>query len=464
MHKFRILPLSLLLTFSGVGIAGAQVLSLREAVETGLQNYSLLKAKTNYVAAARAGVEQNRREALPDLSISAQQVYGTVNGQTGPAYPFRGLNVSSAGPALPDQNWNAAFGALYLANINWDFYSFGKARERTRVSQSVLAREENDLKQERFRQQLRIAGAYLNLLAAERLTRSQRNNLERAEALRTSVVTRVKNGLNAGVDSSLANAEVSNARIALTRAIDYEQEQANALSLLMGTNPATLHTDTAILFREPQQSIPAEAVPQQHPVLQYYQSRIALSKEQSRYIRTFSYPTLSAFGVIQGRGSGFGYNYVNGDPATWSSDYGKGVEPTRSNYLLGIGLFWNLSSPLRIQRQAASQDYVSRALQDEYELADQQLKNQMDLALRKMQNALSNHREAPVQVKAAADAFLQKSVLYRNGLSDIVNLTQALYALNRAETDRDIAAANVWQALLLEAAAAGDFELFIKEF
>ena len=58
----------------------------------------------------------------------------------------------------------------------------------------------------------------------------------------------------------------------------------------------------------------------------------------------------------------------------------------------------------------------------------------------------------------------KKTVLYRNGLANIVDVTQALYTLNRAETDRDISNNNVWQALLLKAAASGDFNLFMKEF
>jgi len=44
-----------------------------------------------------------------------------------------------------------------------------------------------------------------------------------------------------------------------------------------------------------------------------------------------------------------------------------------------------------------------------------------------------------------------------------VDVTQALYVLNRAETDRDIANSNVWQALLLKAAASGDFGYFVNE-
>ena len=77
---------------------------------------------------------------------------------------------------------------------------------------------------------------------------------------------------------------------------------------------------------------------------------------------------------------------------------------------------------------------------------------------------MDNYQEAPVQVSAASDAYTQKSVLYKNGLANIVDLTTALFTLNRAETDRDIAYNNVWQALLFKAAASGDFGLFFNEF
>jgi hypothetical protein len=54
--------------------------------------------------------------------------------------------------------------------------------------------------------------------------------------------------------------------------------------------------------------------------------------------------------------------------------------------------------------------------------------------------------------------------LYKNGLTTLVDLTQALFTLNRAETDRDIAFTNVWQALLLKSAALGNYDIFINEF
>lgn len=451
---------------TGISISNGQVLTLKDAVQTAMNNYATIRAKANYVNASRASVKGAQRDALPNLSVSAQQDYGTVNGTTGPLYGFNGLSVSSSGPALPHQNWNAAFGALYLANINWDFYAFGKAKEKIKVYQQALARDASDLEQEKFQQQVRVAAAYLNLLAAQRLTISQQKNLDRAIAFQQVVTTRAKNGLNAGVDSSLANAEVSNAKTALTNAKDYEQEQANQLAQLMGvpaTNSFTL--DTLFIARIPSAMYDTSKLPfESHPLLQYYKRRIDLSNEQAKYLRTFNYPTFSLFGIVQDRASGFDADYGTANPNGYTKSYWDGISPTRGNYLVGVGVTWNLTSPLRVKQQVLSQQWTSRALQDEYDLIDQRLKAQDTLAQSKIQNALNNYREAPIQVKAASDAYLQKTVMYKNGLSNIVDVTQALFTLNRAETNRDIAYNNVWQALLLKAAATGDFSLFINEF
>lgn len=464
LKKYSIPFIGFLSIVFGIAPANAQVLTLKDAVQTGLQNYQAIKAKASYVDASKASVKQSVREYYPDLSVSFQHDFGTVNGQTGPLYGLRGLGTASSGQPLPRQNWNAAFGALYLTNVNWDFFSFGRAREKIKTAQAVVARDESDLVQEQFQHEVRVAAAYLNLLAAQRLSQSWQNNLDRAIALQGIVTTRVKNGLNAGVDSSLANAEVSNARIVLTRARDYEQEQANQLAILMGIPHQSFTLDTLFVARIPTALYDTIDRKQVHPLLNFYKRRIDLSNEQAKYFKTFSYPTFTLFGVFQGRGSGFDSDYGINGLNKYSQSYLRGIDPVRANYLLGVGMIWNLTTPLRVQQQVTSQKFISQALKEEYALADQRLKAQMVLSDNKIKNALDNYREVPVQVKAASDAYLQKSVLYKNGLTNMVDVTQALYALNRAETDRAITYNNVWQALLLKAAASGDFSLFINEF
>jgi outer membrane protein TolC len=466
MTKAILMGLSWVVLSGVLPLAGrTQVLTLKQAVQTALTNYGTIRAKTDYVKAAQAGVKETKMEYLPDLNISAQQVYGTVNSQYGPLAPYKVAGVGSSGPVFATQNWNAAFGALYLSSIDWDFFQFGRAKEKTRVAQTVLGQNQSDLDQERFQQGIKVSAAYLNVLAAQRLIVSQQQNLDRAIAFRTVAVARAKTGLNPGVDSSLANAEVSNARIALTNAIEYEQEQATQLAQLMQVAPRVDWVlDSLFVTRIPASLTNTPAQPlTEHPVLKFFRQRIDVSNQEVKYLRTFNYPTFSLIGVLQDRGSGFPAGYgQNADGYT--GNYFKGVSFDRGNYLLGVGFVWNLTNPLRVHQQVVSQQYISQGLQEEYGVINQELQAQLVLSETKIKNALDNYREAPIQVKAASDAYLQKETLYRNGLATIVDVTTAAFLLNQAETELDIADNNVWQALLYKAASSGDFGLFYNEF
>ena len=101
---------------------------------------------------------------------------------------------------------------------------------------------------------------------------------------------------------------------------------------------------------------------EQHPLLQYYKSRVGLSDQEVKYLKTFMYPTFSLVGIYQGRGSGFESDYTT-NQAAYSSDYYNSVKPTRGNYLFGVGITWNLTSILRVNKQVATQRFTSEGLQ-----------------------------------------------------------------------------------------------------
>ena len=457
MHRRSLLVL--LIVIVSIGAHAQSELSLKDAIRMAAANYPALKAKAAYAKASELLVTAAQKEQLPNINLGLQQDYGTINGTNGPLYGFGGLATASSGPALAEQNWNAAFGALYLTNVNWEFFAFGKYREKVKVARQVWQRDTKDLAQELFEQKVKVAAAYLRLVASHQITKSYEKNRSRADSIRRFVIARVKNGLIAGVDSSLANAEYSSAQIQLTNALDKEQEQRNILAQLIGSEDTGFTIDTVFVSRIPGSYLDTLAQAREHPVLEYYRSRIAVSDQQAQYIKTQYYPAFSVVGVWQSRGSGFESDYVT-DQGHYTSGYWKGINPNRSNYLLGVGVTWNIMQPVRLSRQVSAQRQISNALQEEYNTAALQLATQLQTATTKMRNALSNYREAPVQVKAAGDAYHQKSVLYKNGLTNMVDVIQAGYTLVRAETDRDIANNNLWQALLLKAAAAGDFDLF----
>jgi outer membrane protein TolC len=450
--------------FSAKAQGTDSVLTLQKAINIALNKQQILKAKDNYAKASAEGITAAKRDGLPDFTLSAQQSYGTINSLNGLASGLPGITAIMAGPVSASQNWHAAFGAFYASNIDWNIFSFGLQRAHVAEAKGFYNRDAADLEQEKFQQQVKVAGAYLNLLAAQRLHYSMDINLWRVSHLRDVILTRTENGLNPGVDSAIANAELSKARIAVTDAINYEQNQAANLAMQLGISQQSFSLDSTYINQLPAR-LPGQPVDNvsKNPQLAFLSARVKSSELTANYLSKISLPRVSFFGVMQERGSGFGTNYAN-NLTDYTHSYLTGVDPIRANYLVGIGVSWDLTNLGRIASRLKSQHYTSDGLMNEYHYQENNLVNQLEQGNKQLVNALQKYREAPIQLKAASDAYNQKKTLYSNGLATIIDVTQTLYNLNTAETDRDIAGNAVWQALLYIAASSGDFNLFTNQF
>ncbi len=459
-----LLPAVIILSFVIVYRAGAQAQPLRitEAVEQAVANHQRIEAKHHYLNASQALSRNARNEYLPNVIASVQQNYGTVNGQFGPLAAVGVLGVASAGPSYSEESWNAAFGALYIFNTNWEVFTFGRVRSRIRLADAQMRQDSADLAQEVFVHRIKVAGAYLNLLVAQRFVKNAQSNLQRAETIQQQVRARVRSGLNAGVDSSLANAEASRARLALIEMRNNEQQLSSDLARLLNVTTTSFDLDTAFL-----ENIPAlfqtTIQPDENPQMRFYRARIDQATQAANAAQKSIMPGLTLFGIYQARASGFDYNYSPQFPERFSQRYSDGINPSRYNYVAGVSLAWNLMSPLRVRQQVHAQRYIAEAFRNEYDEVSVQLQNQLALSDQRIHNSLERINEVPVQYQAASDAYVRKNVLYKNGLTDMTDLQLAMVVLNRAELDKSVAYINVWQALLLKAAAAGDFDLFINQ-
>src|SRR5882757_3153256 len=95
--------------------APGKVLTLSEALQIASTNYQLLQAKENYAKASAQAVQTAKKDALPNLTLAAENAYGTLNGMNGLSSGQTGITAITAGPVTPSQSWNGAFGALYIS-------------------------------------------------------------------------------------------------------------------------------------------------------------------------------------------------------------------------------------------------------------------------------------------------------------------------------------------------------------
>src|ERR1044072_605298 len=256
-----------------VNAQSAQPLLLSDAINSGLKNYQSIKAKRNYLSASSAMVQNTRNEYLPNVIASVQQDYGTINGSYGPLAAVGIPGVSSSGPTTSSQNWNSSFGSLYFINSNWEFFTFGRLKSKIGLASAQVQKDSADLMQEQFVHSIKIAGAYLNLLTTQRLIQNAQANLDRTTFVQQAVTARTRSGLNAGVDSSIANAEVSRARLVLIDAKNSELQVRNQLAQLLNVPPAAFSLDTSFINTIPGEVRTNTSITQ-NPQVKFYQSRI----------------------------------------------------------------------------------------------------------------------------------------------------------------------------------------------
>lgn len=438
-----------------------QKLTLDAALKQAIERYDLIKVKEAKLAASQENTTNQKGNYFPDLTFGAQQSYGTINAQNGPLYAYGGLGSAATSMPLAEQNWNAAFGSLYFANVNWNIFSFGKTKEGIGMAKAQQEVTLKDLEQEIFQQQIKVSATYLNLLASQRIKYVQQKNLERARVFHEVTAAKAKSGLLPQVDERLAMAEVANAEALHIKAYDKEIEFNKHLAVLLDEETKAYALDEVFVNAKPEVLDETLVNRDQHPMLLWQESKIAQSESMERLVTKGSLPSLNAFGVLQGRGSGFNWNYVQ-DNSAYSSSYGDGVGIDRSNYLVGLQLTWNISNFFRTTYKRKQQEYITKSYEHEFAQMDKDLANQVTLTKEKYVNAQAVWTQSKIQLEAADVAFKQQKALYDNGLSNLVDFTQALYTLQRAEIDYEIAQNNVWQSLLLQASAFGDIQYLLN--
>lgn len=438
-----------------------QILKLKDALSRTQNQYDKIKVKQQLVDASAQNTAFQKQQYLPDFTLSAQQSFGTINVQHGPMYAYGGLSSAATSMPLAEQNWNAAFGSLYFANINWNVFSFGRIKNQVELGSKKELTAKADLQQEIFQQQIKVSAAYLNLLASQRIKFVQEKNAERAQVFYEMTNARAKSGLIPEVDAQLAKAEWSNAKSLQIKAYDKELEWSKQLAVLMNDDFKIYELDSLYSTSLPNNLVEkAGDNIEKHPYLQWQQTKINESEQSIEVLKAHKKPNVSAFGVVQGRGSGFEANYAQ-DNSAYSSSYLKGVGIDRGNYLLGISLSWNITNIFRFNTKIKEQQFLTKSLQYTFDAQQKELKTLSHQANEQLKNAYLNFDETEIQLEAAALAHKQQTALYENGLSTLVDFTQALYSLNRAEIDYEIAKNNVWQALLLLASAQGDIQILI---
>jgi outer membrane protein TolC len=257
----------------------------------------------------------------------------------------------------------------------------------------------------------------------------QARNIQRNQEILRSIGSLTRSGVRPGVDTSIANAELSKARLNYIELNNQLQQTQLRLATVSGLPYQSIIADTLVedqLINSPYGQLNTDTA--NHPLINYYKSLYQNSKEQETLVKKQYNPKIMLEGAAWGRGSSV-------DANDHFNNISTGLGFQRDNYLVGLGISYNLfdlrRKQLKIRTQKTQSDYFHNKLQEQKTL----LAANASQAYAEMQTARERLAEIPHQLKAANDGYRQKLSLYKNGLTDIIELDAALNILYRAETD-----------------------------
>jgi outer membrane protein TolC len=433
-------------------------ITLLQALDLAESNYPSIKAKEAQKLASSYHLRSVKDEYIPDLFLQDQDLYATANSIDGAYFSNEGTAIPISG-TLKNYSYQGIWSSFATLMVNWKFFNFGKVNADINLAKNELKEHEHDYDNEVFQLKIRVADSYLFLIALEQLEKVQLKNLARAESFYKMTHAYSQSGMQAGVDSSVARAELSKANLLLLQSKKNVEAQKFHLMSLLGINNS-FSTDTSVfLSKVPPISFPDTTALSANPLLKLYGSIVDIFQSRAKVIRLSYLPSLHLLGAGWARGSGvqeINNNYV------LNSSLSQGIPFEAYNYMLGFSLVWNITSASRISAEYQSQSLLTHAAQFDYNRAYIESKEELEQANLEFENAFDEVKESPIQYHAAMDAYNQSRSRYDAGLSTFYEISQALYILNRAEADQLASYNNLWRALLKQAAATGDLNIFIN--
>ncbi|MEX8549078.1 MAG: TolC family protein [Mucilaginibacter sp.] len=394
------------------------------------QNAPSLITDSAAIKTRQAEAKETRYNWLPNLRLNYQADIGTNNNTAGGYFGF-GIIPSNSGGRRATSNTDAALTNLGIASFDWEIYNFGAYGAQNKVAASEVNTEQNLFLRSKFQLQGYAISNYLELLRLQGLLLIQQKNIQRNEEIRRSILSLARSGVRAGVDTSIATAELSKARLNYIELANQSKQVQLQLAAISGIPAVQMVADTNAI---PQliSSAPVAALPGadtvNHPLINYYQSLYETSRQRELLVKKSYNPKILLEGAAWGRGA----SVDNSDHFNALSD-GWGFQ--RSNYLVGVGISYNVFDlkrrQLRLGVQKAETNYSLKTLQEQQNalvLSSGQANAELFTAQERL-------REIPIQLQAAEAAYRRNFSLYKNGLTNIVELDAALNILFRAETD-----------------------------
>ncbi|MCC8425561.1 TolC family protein [Mucilaginibacter sp. UR6-11] len=450
MHYLKRYGCAALLLLLTTTVHAQQPVNLKTLLNRVDQKAPALITDSAAITIRQAQAVETRNNWLPNLKISYQADVGSNNNTPGPYFSF-GMVPSNSGGVRTVSNTDVALVNLGIVAADWEVYNFGAYSAQVKIANSDVSVEQNRFQQSKFQLQAYTIGNYLQLLRLQGFLAIQLRNIQRDREIGRSIQSLAKSGIRPGVDTSIAAAELSKARLNYIELNNQFKQVQLQLSAVSGLPYQSIVPDTLAVNRlagEANIAALANADTANHPLINYYKSIVDNSMQREDLVKKQYNPRIMLEAAAWGRGASV-------DASSNFNSLNTGWGFNRDNYVVGVGITYNLFDlrrrALKLRTQKTVTDYARRQLDEQ--------RDALALSARQADEELNTARqrllEIPNQLNAANAGYRQKLSLYRSGLTDIIELNAALNILYRAENDY-VQAKYAYTAALFQKAITGN--------
>ena len=421
-------------------------IKLNELLNRVATNAPTLITDSSAILIKEAQTRETGYNWLPNLKLNYQANIGT-NNNVGGAYFGFGIVPSNNRGVRDESNTTAVLSNLGIAAFDMELYNFGAYKAQNKVAEAEVDVQKSQFAASKYNLQAYTIDNYLQLLKLQAFLTVQARNIERNQEIRRSIRALAKSGIRAGVDTSIAEAELSRSRLVYIELKNQVKQIQLRLAAISGMRYDAIVPDTVSENNLIIKSISGNLIvpdTANHPLIRYYRSLYDNSLQREDLVKKSYNPKISLQAAAWGRAASLDAN--NGFTSLHN---GWGFQ--RENYVVGLGITYNLFDlkrrQLKLNTQKITSQYTLAKLNEQKVL----LAANATQADANVATALERLQEIPRQVKAANAAYRQKFSLYKSGLTDIIELNAALNLLYRAETDFISAKNSYTQALFQKA-------------
>jgi len=431
--------------------------SLANLVDSAKTHLPVLLQKQALINSAKANVTDARNSFLPKLNVVDELSIGSANDVEGSFMSIGGISRGISSSIRGSNNYTAQTGNLASVYAEYDLVNFGLRGAKVDNAVAYADLQQADFDKEVYVIKLQIGKLYFNILKNIYQLHIDEQNINRYQSVTSIIKALTGSGIKAGVDSSLAKAELSKIKVSYNQREGEIRQSIQQLSFYTGINATKINVDTlrkddevtaAKLFSKMADTV-------NNPLIDYFNKQKNLYQTNETLVGKSYLPKIVVGGGGWARGSSIQYN----------DNYGPlnaGLGLQRYNYIAGVGITYDLFNITHRRDKLVVNRYQTQAAG--YDLQQQKLalSNANAQADEAIITAQKNLAELPVQLLAATDAYNQKVAQYKAGVINLIDLTTASFVLYSAQLNY-VETLNDWYVANLDkAASTGNLDLFIQ--